>query len=89
MVELSQMMRKAGLRLYTAPCPVEERLHRVEALETDLKRWQRSLPVDLQLFDRNPAEHSLKPRHSATYVDKQSVVLYLRTDGQRSPVCQC
>ena len=88
MVELSRIMRKVGLRLYTAPCPVEERLSRVEVLETDLECWQKGLPVYLQLVDRNPAEHSLKPRHSATYVNQQSVVLHLRADGQLSPLCQ-
>lgn len=89
MVELSRIMREVGLRLYTAPCPVEERLSRVETLETNLKRWQEGLPAYLRLVDREPPEHPLKPRHSATYVNKQSVVVHLRADGQLSPLCRC
>ena len=81
MVELSRIMRKVGLRLYTGVCPVEERLSRVAALDDDLKCWQEDLPTHLQLVNRKPAEPSLKPRNFANSVSKQSVVLHLRTVG--------
>jgi hypothetical protein len=81
MVEISKIMRKVGLKLYTAPCTIQERLCRAKTLDGDLESWLRSLPAHLHIADRSfPAEPSLKPRHSPSYALKQSVVLKLRED---------
>jgi len=77
MVELSRIMRNVGLRLYTNTCSVKERIARVQALGDDLKFWRQGLPIQFQPI-RLPTERSLKSRHSATYIDKQIVVLHLR-----------
>jgi hypothetical protein len=79
MVELSRIMRNVGLRLYTNTCVMGERIGRVQALDTDLKLWRQGLPAHFQPV-RLPTERSLKSRHSATYVKKQTVVLHLRMD---------
>lgn len=79
MVELSRIMRKVGLRLYADKCVIDERIARVQALETDLKFWKQGLPAHFQPV-RLPTERSLKSGHSATYVKKQTVVLHLRMD---------
>ena len=83
MVEVSKIMRRVGLKLYTAPCSIEERVYRAKALDTDLECWLGSLPMHLQIADQSFPEPSLKPRHSPSYALKQSVVLKLREDQRK------
>jgi hypothetical protein len=83
MVEVSKIMRRVSLKLYTAPCKIEERVVRAKALDNDLECWLRSLPIHLQIADQSFPEPTLKARHSANYAIKQSVVLKLREDRHK------
>lgn len=78
MVELSRVMRKVSLELYSAPCEMEQKVFQVKALDAELERWHTQIPVHLQPQDHKHSEQLLKPRRVPSYVNKQRVVLQLR-----------
>lgn len=78
MVEISRLMRKVGLWLYTQPSSIEEKIARVRELEADLDNWFKALPPHYNLEDQRHPQNSLKSKRCAGYINKQSVVLLLR-----------
>ena len=78
MVDLSRIMRKVALDLYTQPCDMQEKLHRAQALDAELEHWLAGLPSHLRSEHQNDSTLSLKPRGLASYIKKQAVVLRLR-----------
>ena len=78
MVDLSRLMRKTALDLYTQPCNLSQKLQRAKALDDALQEWVSQLPRHLWQTDRSDETATLKPQRTASYVKKQSVVLRLR-----------
>lgn len=79
MVELSRIMRKVGIRLYTLLCTVQETLARTRLLDDELLNWLQSLPPHLQSAGLPITGSCLKPKRSPHYIKKQYVVLMIRT----------
>ena len=80
MVELSRIMRKVGVRLYTVPCTVQETLARTRLLDDELINWLQSLPPHLQSAELPITRSCLRPKRSSHYIKKQYVVLMIRTN---------
>ncbi|KAK5302100.1 hypothetical protein LTR80_002966 [Exophiala xenobiotica] len=78
MVDLSRIMRKVALDLYTVPCEMEQKLHRANALDADLEYWLEQVPLHLRSEHQSRSNHPLKSNRSPSYIKKQSVVLRLR-----------
>jgi len=78
MVDLSRLMRKVSLLLYTLPCTIQERLSRALQLDSELDEWLLELPMHLQPSHEVAERTSLKARQPANYITKQSIVLMLR-----------
>jgi hypothetical protein len=80
MVDLSRIMRRVSLLLYTIPCSTQEKVFRVRELDTVLSLWVQGLPPNLRLVESPERGSSLKPRlrQTANYMKKQSVVLMIR-----------
>jgi hypothetical protein len=78
MVELSRLMRKTALDLYTRQCDMEQKLVRAKSLDIDLQQWLETVPSHLHYEHQNSSEQSLKARRLPSYVKKQSTVLRLR-----------
>jgi hypothetical protein len=83
MVGLSRIMRKVALDLYTQPCEMEQKLHRVKALDTELEHWLEQVPSHLRSEQKSGTDLCLKPRRLASYIKKQSVVLRLRKQWEQ------
>lgn len=78
MVDLSRIMRRVSLLLYTIPCSTREKVLRARELDAGLSLWAQALPSNLQLVESSERESSLRPRQTASYTKKQSVVLMIR-----------
>lgn len=85
MVELSRTMRRVSLLLYTIPCSVREKVLRARELDAGLSLWAQALPSNLRLVESVGRESSLKPRQTASYAKKQSVVLMIRKAQDADP----
>ncbi|KIW13897.1 hypothetical protein PV08_06678 [Exophiala spinifera] len=78
MVDLSRIMRKVALALYTVPCEMEEKLQRAETLDASLCSWHEQIPAYLRVDHSLFPPQSLKPSGLASCSKKQSIVLQLR-----------
>jgi hypothetical protein len=78
MVELSRLMRKVALELYTRPCEIDQKLYQAKLLEDQLENWLGQVPSYLRDGHQSGQDLSLKPRRHPGFVKKQSSVLRLR-----------
>jgi hypothetical protein len=79
MIGLSRIMRKVSLDLYTRAWEMEEKLRRAKALDAELEHWLQQVPSHLRIEHQREVGNSLKPSHRASYINKQAVVLRIRT----------
>lgn len=78
MVELSRIMRKVALALYTVPCEMGEKFRRAQTLDATLCSWLEQIPSYLRIDQDVFPSQSLKPHAFTNCTKKQSVVLQLR-----------
>jgi hypothetical protein len=79
MIGLSRIMRKVSLDLYTRAWEMEEKLRRAKGLDAELEHWLQQVPSHLRIEHQREVGNSLKPSHRASYINKQAVVLRIRT----------
>ena len=78
MVDLSKIMRKVALELYSQPCDLSQKLQRARVLDAELQHWLSNVPTHLRTDQDNDSRSPLKPRRRAGYAKKQSIVVRLR-----------
>ena len=78
MVDLSCIMRKVALDLYTQPRELDQRLQDAKALDMESDLWLAHVPSHLRSELQSNSDLCLKSNRFTGYIKKQSVVLRLR-----------